>query len=201
MLACVLTRMNRRKSARGCGRSLTLVGGCGELYQLSGPQVQRMSNQAFFTKLLAEVEEDEAVVTGVRLREPYATLTGEAFRRAVAGGGGRAGHEPGWDSDKPGLAADTSLGHDLDPVGDLGRGQGLTVTKVRKRSIWYPGWDSNPHCRWFEHRLSAVGVPGPAGGACWIRRNRGELAQVERAEEPGGTRARRSPSNLAGTAP
>ncbi len=64
-------------------RALALVGRCDEVYQLGGPQVRRMSNQFFFEQLLIDVEE-EVMVTGAVLREPWDIILAPSFQAAMA---------------------------------------------------------------------------------------------------------------------
>ena len=65
-------------------RALELVGRCDEVYRLGGPQVRRLSNQFFFTKLLISVDEDHgAQVAGATLNEPWATLVSEDFHASM----------------------------------------------------------------------------------------------------------------------
>lgn len=94
--------------------ALAWVGRCGDVYLAADARIRRLSNQAIFEKLLIEPDDDGPVVTGVVLREPYASLAGAAFQRATAGRGGGS----------PRPANATNLGHDLVPGRDLERGRG-----------------------------------------------------------------------------
>jgi site-specific DNA recombinase len=63
-------------------RALAMVGQIEEVYRLGGPQVRRLANQFFFDKILVEVD-DTAEVAGGTLREPWATLLAEDFKRQM----------------------------------------------------------------------------------------------------------------------
>ena len=64
-------------------RALALLGRCDEVYRLGGPQIRRFANQCFFTKLLVDFQDDTPTVTRAVLREPWATLHAEDFRRRM----------------------------------------------------------------------------------------------------------------------
>lgn len=66
------------------GRALALVGHCDEVYALGGPRVRRLSNRAFFDKLLISEDEEGAVVAGATLKEPWASLVAADFCRPEA---------------------------------------------------------------------------------------------------------------------
>jgi site-specific DNA recombinase len=56
-----------------------------EVYRLGGPQVRRLSNQFFFSKLLLTWSDDGDVeVAGSILNEPWATLLAEDFQKCMA---------------------------------------------------------------------------------------------------------------------
>jgi len=61
-------------------RVLALVGRCGEVYALGGPQVRRLANQFFFERLLVSEEDEGVAVTDATLREPVATLLDPGFQ-------------------------------------------------------------------------------------------------------------------------
>ncbi|WP_425343365.1 recombinase family protein [Pseudofrankia saprophytica] len=90
--------------------ALAWVGRCGDVYQAADARIRRLSNQAIFKKLLVEPDDDGPVVTGVVLREPYASLAGTAFQRATI--------------DRTPASDAANLGHDLVPGRDLERGRG-----------------------------------------------------------------------------
>jgi hypothetical protein len=71
-------------------RALSLIKRCDEVYRLGGPRVRRLSNQAFFEKLLITDDPDGAKVAGAVMCEPWASLLAEDLRKDQV----RNGNEP-----------------------------------------------------------------------------------------------------------
>lgn len=148
-------------------RALVVAGSCREQYVVAPPAVRRLIDQGFFVKLFIG---SDGGVERAELTEPFAALLTEDAVEAIAAvqsdvtGGVVAEGEVG--EAEGGQPVREVFDRMFGAVGEDGRSAtALVWGAVCMSDSWYPGWDSNPHCRWFEHRLSAVGVPGPAGGA------------------------------------